>query len=73
MLKNASEVTFVPKNIFFLKILNFVSSFMECKVSVADGTSWNGAILQMDRGLCHEGGESALNQTHTGFVHSFSQ
>jgi hypothetical protein len=37
MLKNASEVTFVPKNIFFLKILNQVQSFVECKVSLADG------------------------------------
>jgi hypothetical protein len=37
-LKNASEVTFVPKNIFFLKILNLVQSFVECKVSLADGT-----------------------------------
>jgi hypothetical protein len=39
MLKNASEVTLVPKNDFFsLKILNFVQSFVECKVSLADGT-----------------------------------
>jgi hypothetical protein len=38
MLKNVSEVTFVTKNIFFQKILNFVQSFMECKVSLADGT-----------------------------------
>jgi hypothetical protein len=38
MLKNASEVTLVPKKIFFsLKILNFVQSFMECKASLADG------------------------------------
>jgi hypothetical protein len=37
MLKNASEVTLVPKNIFSLKILNFVQSFVECKVSLADG------------------------------------
>jgi hypothetical protein len=37
MLKNASEVTLVPKNILFLKILNlFVQSFAECKVSLAD-------------------------------------
>jgi hypothetical protein len=27
----------VPKNIFFLKILNLVQSFVECKVSLADG------------------------------------
>jgi hypothetical protein len=38
VLKNASEVTaLVPKNIFFLKILNLVQSFVECKVSPADG------------------------------------
>jgi hypothetical protein len=37
MLKNVSEVTLVTKNIFFLKILNFVQSFVECKVSLADG------------------------------------
>jgi hypothetical protein len=37
MLKNASEVTLVRKQIFFLKILNFVQIFVECKVSVADG------------------------------------
>jgi hypothetical protein len=29
----------VTKNIFFLKILNFVQSFVECKVSLADRTS----------------------------------
>jgi hypothetical protein len=38
LLKNASEVSLVPKNIFFLKILNLVQSFVECKVSLADGT-----------------------------------
>jgi hypothetical protein len=39
MLKNASEATLVPKNIFFLKILNLVQSFAECKVSLmADGS-----------------------------------
>jgi hypothetical protein len=37
MLKNASDVTLVPKNIFNLKILNFGQSFVECKVSLADG------------------------------------
>jgi hypothetical protein len=37
LLKNASEVTLVTKNIFFLKILNLVQSFVECKVSLADG------------------------------------
>jgi hypothetical protein len=40
MLKNASEVTFVPKkkkNIFSLEVLNLVLSFVECKVSLADG------------------------------------
>jgi hypothetical protein len=38
MLKNASEVTLVTKKKnFFLKILNFVQSFVECKVSLADG------------------------------------
>jgi hypothetical protein len=37
MLKNASEVTLVPKDIHFLKILNFVQSFVECKVSLSDG------------------------------------
>jgi hypothetical protein len=38
MLQNPSEVTLVPKNVFFLKILNFVQIFVECKVSLADGT-----------------------------------
>jgi hypothetical protein len=38
MLENVSEVTSVNKNIFFLKILNFVQSFVECKVSLADGS-----------------------------------
>jgi hypothetical protein len=38
LLKNASEVILVPKNIFFLKILNLVQSFVECKESLADGT-----------------------------------
>jgi hypothetical protein len=38
MLKNASEVTLVPKKyFFFLKFLNFVQSFVGCKVSLADG------------------------------------
>ncbi len=37
MLKNASEETLVPNNIFFLKLLNFVQSFVECKVSLVDG------------------------------------
>ncbi len=41
MLKNASEVTLVPKNIIFLKTLDFVQSFVECKVSLADGTFWS--------------------------------
>jgi serine/threonine protein kinase len=39
MLKIASEVTLVPEIIFFLKFLKFVQSFLECKVSLADGTS----------------------------------
>jgi hypothetical protein len=39
ILKNASEVTFIRKNISFLKIVNFVKSSVECKVSLADGTS----------------------------------
>jgi hypothetical protein len=38
MLENASEVTLVQKSIFFLDIFNFVQSFVECKVSLADGT-----------------------------------
>jgi hypothetical protein len=37
MLKNASEVSLVPINIFSLKILKFVQSFVDCKVSLADG------------------------------------
>jgi hypothetical protein len=37
MLKNASEVSLVPKSIFLLKILNFMQSFVECKESLADG------------------------------------
>jgi hypothetical protein len=37
MLKNVSEVALVTKNIFFLKILNYVQSFVKCKVSLADG------------------------------------
>ncbi len=38
MLENTSTVTFVPKKEknYFLKILNFVQSFVECKVSLAD-------------------------------------
>jgi hypothetical protein len=36
LLKNASEVTLVPKD-FFPKMLDFVQSFVECKVSLADG------------------------------------
>jgi hypothetical protein len=39
ILKNASVVTVVPKNIFSPRILNFVQSFVECKVSLADGSS----------------------------------
>jgi hypothetical protein len=42
-LQIASEVTLGPKFIFFLKILNFVRSFVKCKVSLADGTSDNSA------------------------------
>jgi hypothetical protein len=55
MLKNASEVTVVPKIFFFLKILNFVQSFVECKVSLADGNlKWSqltvdGNAFQLDR------------------------
>jgi hypothetical protein len=37
MLKNASEVTLGPKIIIFLKNLNFVQSFVKCKVSLTDG------------------------------------
>jgi hypothetical protein len=37
MLKDASDVTLEPKEFFFLKILNFVQSFVECEVSLADG------------------------------------
>jgi hypothetical protein len=38
MLENVSEVTVVTKMFFFfLKILHFVQSFVECKVSLADG------------------------------------
>jgi hypothetical protein len=37
MLKNASNVTLVIKNIIFLKILNFVQGFVKYKVSLADG------------------------------------
>jgi hypothetical protein len=40
MLKNASEVTLKPEIIFFQKMLNFVQSFVECKVSLADGTKF---------------------------------
>ncbi len=40
MLKNASEVTLVPKRKkIFLKIFSFVQSFVDCKVSLADGSS----------------------------------
>jgi hypothetical protein len=38
MPKNALEVTLVPNNLSFLKILNFVQSFGEFKVSLADGS-----------------------------------
>jgi hypothetical protein len=53
LLKNASEVTLVLKNIFFLKILNLVQSFVECKVSLADGITkgllWNACEKQHSR------------------------
>jgi hypothetical protein len=39
MLKNASEITLVPKNIYIQKTLNFVQSFVGCKVSLTDGIS----------------------------------
>jgi hypothetical protein len=38
MLKNVSEITLEPKKKKILKILNFVQSFVECKVGLADGT-----------------------------------
>ncbi len=38
MLKNASGVTLVPKEIITF-FINFVQSFVECKVSLADGIS----------------------------------
>ncbi len=50
LLKNASEVTLVPENIFSLKILNLVQSFVECKVSLADGTTHKFSPLVVD--LC---------------------
>jgi hypothetical protein len=48
---SASEVTLVPKNIFFLKMLNFVQSlFVEWKVSLADGTILRlGSSLEIQR------------------------
>jgi hypothetical protein len=46
MLKNASEITLVPKNVFFLQILNFVQSFVECKVSLADGAMVKAEVVQ---------------------------
>ncbi len=47
MLKNASEVTLVPKKIFFLlKDLNFLQSFVEYKVSLADGIFKNLPLLK---------------------------
>jgi hypothetical protein len=51
ILKNVSEVTLVTNNIFFLKILNFVVSFVECKVSLADGNftkRWSRRFIQDD-------------------------
>jgi hypothetical protein len=51
MLKNASEVTLVPKNIFFLKILNFMQSFVECKVSLADGFKVEFIEVSMSQGF----------------------
>ncbi len=49
MLKNASEVTLVTKNIFLLKFLTFVLSFVECKVSLADGTmsGWCRSVMDV--------------------------
>jgi hypothetical protein len=41
MLKNASDAMLVPKIFFFLKILNFVQSFVECKVILAEGILLN--------------------------------
>jgi hypothetical protein len=36
LLENTSEVILVPKLFYFRRILNFVRSFVECKVSLAD-------------------------------------
>jgi hypothetical protein len=52
MLKNASEVTLVPKIFFFLKILKFVQSFVECKVSQADGAIFSSLA---DAAFCLKG------------------
>ncbi len=49
MLKHLSEVTLVAENIFFLKILNFVQSFVECKVSLADGNRTASGISRIRR------------------------
>jgi hypothetical protein len=47
MIKKASEseVTLVLIYIFFLKILNLVQSFVECKVSLADSGSKRSSVL----------------------------
>jgi hypothetical protein len=49
ILKIASDVTLVE--LFFLNILNFVHSFVECKVSVADGILMKREIGSLDFGI----------------------
>jgi hypothetical protein len=48
MLVNASDVTLVPKNMFFLKIMNLGQNFVECKVSLADSTTFVSKAADQD-------------------------
>jgi hypothetical protein len=47
MLKNASEITLLPKKYFFLKIFDFAQSFVECKVGLADGSLFGACIFSI--------------------------
>jgi hypothetical protein len=49
MLKNASEVTLVLKSNFFQRFLNFVQSYVEGKVSLADGMYIERKFLMWDQ------------------------
>jgi hypothetical protein len=65
MLENGSEVTIVP--FFSLKILNFMQSFVECKVSLADGMYVRYITVALTfTSICH----STMNRC-MGFAYAF--